>query len=127
MEPSRNAYHFHQEKLEEREISNLVKIAGKRHGSNIEKFLIDMLQFDPLKRPSFVQLEAAIPNVFRQSAVGSGTLRLSVVHKDGSRFIENDSKSLRNSRVGSVYSSRSSQSGSRVFASSIVLQKPEDE
>ncbi len=86
-----------------------------------------MLQFDPLKRPTFVQLEAAIPNYFRQSGVGGSSLRLSVVKKDDSRFIENDNKSLRNSRVGSVYSSRSSQSAGRVFASSIIISKPEDE
>jgi hypothetical protein len=86
-----------------------------------------MLQFDHKKRPTFVELEASIPNVFRQSAVGNASLRLSVVKKDDSKFIENDSKSLRNSRVGSVYSSRSSQSANRVFASSIVIQKPEEE
>lgn len=46
-----------------------------------------MLQFDHLKRPTFAQLEAAIPNVFRQSAVGGSSLRLSVVKRDDSRYI----------------------------------------
>lgn len=86
-----------------------------------------MLQFDPTKRPTFAELEASIPNVFRQSAVGNASLRLSVVKKEESKFLENDNKSLRNSRVGSVYSSRSSQSANRVFASSIVIPKPEEE
>lgn len=53
MESSRNAYHFHRKVLDEKEITNLVKIAGKRHGNNIEKFLMDMLQFDVIKRPTF--------------------------------------------------------------------------
>lgn len=127
MEPSRNVYHFHKKVLEETEVKNLVKIAGKRHGSNLEKFLLEMLQFDPVKRPTFAELEARIPNVFRQSAVGNASLRLSVIKKEDFRYIENDNKSLRNSRAGSVYSSRSSQSANRVFTSNIVIPKPEEE
>lgn len=65
--------------------------------------------------------------MFRQSAVGGSSLRLSIVKKDDSSFLENDTKSLRNSRVGSVYSSRSSQSANRIFASTIQVTKPEDE
>lgn len=127
MESSRNAYHFQRKAFEESEIKNLIKIAGKKHGNNLEKFLIDMLEFDCSKRPSFAALESRIPNMFRQSAVGGSSLRLSIVKKEDSSFLENDTKSLRNSRVGSVYSSRSSQSANRVFASSIQVTRPEDE
>lgn len=105
----------------------MIKIAGKKHGNNLEKFLIDMLEFDSTKRPSFSTLLSRIPNMFRQSAVGGSSLRLSIVKKDDSNFLENDTKSLRNSRVGSVYSSRSSQSANRIFASTIQVVKPEDE
>jgi hypothetical protein len=35
MESSRNAYHFHKKAFEENEVNNLIKIAGKQHGSNL--------------------------------------------------------------------------------------------
>jgi hypothetical protein len=84
-----------------------------------------MLEFDPLKRPSFTQLEQKIPKLFSQAAVGN-SLRLSTLKPEASRFIDNDVSSLKGSRSGSVYSSRSSQSAGRVFASSIKPIKPED-
>lgn len=127
MDSSSSAYHFQRRAFEEAEVRNLVKIAGKKHGSNLEKFLLDMLEFDCAKRPSFVALEARIPSVFGQSAVGGSALRLSVVRREESGFLENDAKSLRNSRAGSVYSSRSSQSAGRVFASSIQAVRAEEE
>jgi hypothetical protein len=85
-----------------------------------------MLEFDPIKRPSFTQLEQKIPKLFNQAAVGN-SLRLSTLKPQASKFIDSDVSSLRGSRAGSVYSSRSSQSAGRVFASSIKPSKPEDE
>ena len=82
-----------------------------------------MLDFDPLKRPSFTQLEQKIPKLFSQAAVGN-SLRLSTLKPSASRFIDNDISSLKGSRAGSVYSSRSSQSAGRVFASNIKPIKP---
>jgi hypothetical protein len=35
METSHNLYHFSGKRLEEKEVYNFIKIAGKRHGTNL--------------------------------------------------------------------------------------------
>jgi hypothetical protein len=61
---------------------------------------------------------------------GDKSLRLSVVQDGNSNYIRNDNKSLRDSRVSNSSRSRSrsrSKSPNRMFASSIEVEKAEDE
>jgi hypothetical protein len=56
MEPSQTIYHYSRKVIDPTEVENLIKIAGKKHGFTIQKFLQDFLEFDQKKRLSFTEL-----------------------------------------------------------------------
>ena len=65
----------------------MINIARKRHGALIYKLLISMLEFDPLKRPTFTELEVVIAKPLSQSEIFGPTLRLSTVKEENSKYM----------------------------------------
>lgn len=63
MTSSREAYNYDEKAMDFNEIRNRILIAGKKYGSIIERFLVDMLETDDRKRLNFVELEAKIPSL----------------------------------------------------------------
>jgi hypothetical protein len=56
MTSSRDAYHYDEKVMDFNEIRNRILIAGKKYGTIVERFLVDMLEIDDKKRLSFNEL-----------------------------------------------------------------------
>ena len=88
MERAHPFYHFHTKTIDKNQLKSLISIAGKNHGQNLEKFLLQMTEIDSTKRPTFAQMQSRIPQMFAQNT-GEKSLKLSVIQDGNTPYIRN--------------------------------------